>query len=191
MSAHTVISHAQNQGGALSKFCPNVYTGCSHSMAMDEDGTGVACVEWCDERGIEWVKRPVPGVSLVKVDMSPTRMIDMSPYFAWKNGESLGEGSWWGIEAQTVEAWIAQATREGRADDADYMRSLLSEGRVCRATVCGGAGRYLRARATRMEDVSGGVVRRAVLVNDLRGLKAELAMRAEFGVSFFSEASYA
>jgi hypothetical protein len=49
----------------VSKLCPNVWTGCAHSLAMSEEGVGVACVEWCDARGITWVESPV-GVSLGK-----------------------------------------------------------------------------------------------------------------------------
>lgn len=60
-----MIKHAQNQG-QVSPFCPNVLTGCAHSMAMDEEGVGVACVEWADAHGIQWIKEPKAGVSLTK-----------------------------------------------------------------------------------------------------------------------------
>lgn len=44
------LNNAQHQ----SALCPNVEKGCSHTMAQNEDGYGVACVEYADAHGIAW-----------------------------------------------------------------------------------------------------------------------------------------
>lgn len=83
MGAHTVITHALNQGGTpASPLCPNVLKGCAHTMVQNSEGVGVACAEWADAHGIEW-RQPSPvapassvvvsrGVSLVKITDGPS-----------------------------------------------------------------------------------------------------------------------
>lgn len=38
-----------------SAFCADVEKGCSHTMAQNEEGYGVACVEYANARGIQWM----------------------------------------------------------------------------------------------------------------------------------------
>jgi hypothetical protein len=38
-----------------SALCPSVDRGCSHTMAQNEEGYGVACVEYANARGIQWM----------------------------------------------------------------------------------------------------------------------------------------
>lgn len=44
------LNNAQRE----SALCPDVENGCSHTMAQNEEGYGVACVEYADARGIAW-----------------------------------------------------------------------------------------------------------------------------------------
>ena len=89
----------------LTMVCPDVYTGCTHTMAMNENGEGVACVEWCDARGTTWV-RPV-GVTLAKasddVACVVPRAVRMSRYlpYAWMlRGNDLdGLSDWFALRS--------------------------------------------------------------------------------------------
>jgi hypothetical protein len=38
----------------VSALCPNVSHGCDHTIAVNGDGYGVACVEYANSQGIEW-----------------------------------------------------------------------------------------------------------------------------------------
>jgi len=38
-----------------SALCPDVEKGCSHTMVQNEQGWGVACQEYADARGIQWM----------------------------------------------------------------------------------------------------------------------------------------
>jgi hypothetical protein len=50
----------QQDAAPVSALCPDIHTGCSHTMAMNEDGHGVACVEYADAHGIEWRQTSSP-----------------------------------------------------------------------------------------------------------------------------------
>lgn len=43
-----------NNPQGWSALCPRVSEGCDHTMAQDDQGYGVACVEWADAHGIQW-----------------------------------------------------------------------------------------------------------------------------------------
>lgn len=50
----------------LSALCPNITHGCEHTMAMNDDGYAVACVEYANSLGIDWKDSERIPVSLVK-----------------------------------------------------------------------------------------------------------------------------
>jgi hypothetical protein len=43
-----------NNAQHASALCPNVDRGCSHTMAQNDQGYGVACAEYADAHGIAW-----------------------------------------------------------------------------------------------------------------------------------------
>jgi hypothetical protein len=59
-SASGGVSLVKATRESVSALCPNVLTGCSHTMVQNTEGVGVACAEWADAHGIEWRQSPAP-----------------------------------------------------------------------------------------------------------------------------------